>query len=90
MRRQEARGENYFKIFYTYKRIIKVNRRLSHEKSFKHFLFIAYFLGLLSKAFKNYIPKTPIDECWTFNNAKDYNRAIESGELAVEKYPENS
>jgi len=30
-----------------------------------------------------------IDACITFNKAKDYKRAIEAGELAVKKYPEN-
>jgi tetratricopeptide (TPR) repeat protein len=30
-----------------------------------------------------------IDECWEFNNAKNYEKAIEAGKLAVEKYPEN-
>jgi len=30
-----------------------------------------------------------IDACQTFNKAGDYKRAIEAGELAVKKYPEN-
>jgi len=30
-----------------------------------------------------------IDACWNFNRAGDYKRAIEAGELAVKKYPEN-
>jgi tetratricopeptide (TPR) repeat protein len=42
--------------------------------------------GLLATGCMVYA-KTPIDECKIFNNAEDYKKAIEAGELAVQKYP---
>jgi tetratricopeptide (TPR) repeat protein len=50
-----------------------------------------FFLLLSLLAFKNIAyAKTLIDTCWDFNDAGDYKRAIESGKLAIEKYPNNS
>ena len=52
---------------------------------------LSIFLLLSFLVFKNTAyANTPIDACWTFNNAGDYKRAIEAGKLAVKKYPKNS
>ena len=50
-----------------------------------------FFLSVFDEVFNSHSHvETPIEECWTFNNNKDYKRAIESGKLAIEKYPDNS
>jgi tetratricopeptide (TPR) repeat protein len=54
----------------------------------KKALSILFLIGLLASGNIAYAQQE-IDACKTFNKAKDYKRAIEAGELAVKKYPEN-
>jgi len=49
-----------------------------------------FFLLLSLLAFKNIAYAQPeVDACFNFNTAGDYKRAIEAGQLAIEKYPYN-
>jgi tetratricopeptide (TPR) repeat protein len=61
------------------------------KKTLGALFLLIVFLVVFDEVFNSHSHvKTPIEECWTFNDDKDYERAIESGKLAIEKYPNNS
>jgi len=61
------------------------------KKTLGALFLLIVFLVVFDELFNSHSHvKTPIEECRTFNDDKDYERAIESGKLAIEKYPDNS